>query len=207
MVVSMAHQVEDGFHGTPKRGLPPPINSEVFFKIYWSQQVGKTFCMDFKLDMYKHLVLRHIRHFWRICEVINVRILCHLAVLGYRNVIKCVINSWFSHKICVSIGFTTLLNSMCNRLFVVELWRRTRPIWNDGLLVQHVLLLRSLWNFTSRYVLWREVNSPNFEMTSPILTELWRHKLSDMTSKFDDVISPSKMSALLWNFVDLLTLL
>ena len=36
---------------------------------------------------------------------------------------------------------------------------------------------------------------------------LWRHKLLDMTSKFNDVISLSKMSALLWNFIDLLTLL
>ena len=45
----------------------------------------------------------------------------------------------------------------------------------------------------------------SFKVTSSVLTELWRQKLCDMTSKFDDVISPSKMSALLWNFVYFLT--
>ena len=43
-------------------------------------------------------------------------------------------------------------------------------------------------------------------MASSLLTELWRLKLSDMTSEFDDVISPSKISALLWNFVDFFNL-
>ena len=37
--------------------------------------------------------------------------------------------------------------------------------------------------------------------------ELWRHKLSDMTLKFDDFISPLYMSELLWNSVKLFTLL
>ena len=31
-VVSMAHQVEGGFRGIPKGGVPPPINPEVFFR-------------------------------------------------------------------------------------------------------------------------------------------------------------------------------
>ena len=135
------------------------------------------------------------------------RIYTSFCFFGYVKCNKVCRNFQISHEICVLIGFTTLLSLICNRIFVVELWCRTRPIWNDGLLVQHVLLLRSSWNFTSRYALWREVNSPSFEITSSKLTELWRHKFSDMTSKFDDVISPSKMSALFWNFVDFLTLL
>ena len=60
------------------------------------------------------------------------------------------------------------------------------------------LLLRSSWNFTNRYALWREVNWLSFKTTSSLLTELWRHKMSDIMSKIDDVISPLKMSALLW---------
>ena len=30
-VVSVANQVKGGFRGTPKGGVPPPINLEVFF--------------------------------------------------------------------------------------------------------------------------------------------------------------------------------
>ena len=118
-------------------------------------------------------------------------------------------SSWFSHDICILIGSTTLKSLMFNRLFDVELWRHNRRksticstmhIQDDLLFVWHVLLLRSSWNFTSRYV-------PSFEMTSSLLTKLWRQRLSDMTSKFDEVISPSKLSTLFWNFLDFLTLL
>ena len=89
------------------------------------------------------------------------------------------INSWFSYRICILIGSTTLSSLMCNRLCVVELWRHnghvifsTRPIQSDGLLIQHVLLLRSSLNFTSRYALEKEVNWQSLKMTSSLLTEL-----------------------------------
>ena len=37
-------------------------------------------------------------------------------------------------------------------------------------------------------------------MISSLLTELWRLKLSNITSKFDDVISPTKVLQLIWNY-------
>ena len=88
---------------------------------------------------------------------------------------------------------------MCNRLCVVELWRysrqksaisSTRPIWRTS--SSTCSLLRSSWNFTSKYALWREVNWQSFKITSSLCTELWRLKLSEMASKFDEITSPSK---------------
>ena len=71
-------------------------------------------------------VLRHIRHFWRIYDVINVGFFRHFAVFCYRKCHKVCRNSWFSHRICISIGSTTLPSLKCNRLCVAELWRHIR---------------------------------------------------------------------------------
>ena len=71
-------------------------------------------------------VLRHIRHIWRIYDVINVRFFRHFAVFCYRKCHKVCRNSWFSHRICVLIGSTTLPSLKCNRLCVAELWRHIR---------------------------------------------------------------------------------
>ena len=38
-----------------------------------------------------------------------------------------------------------------------------------------------------------------------LMTDIWRHKLSNMASKFDEAISNSKVSEWLWNCVDFLT--
>ena len=66
-------------------------------------------------------VLRHIRHFWRIYDVINVGFFRHFAVFCYRKCHKVCRNSRFSHRICNLIGFSTLPSLMCNWLCVVEL--------------------------------------------------------------------------------------
>ena len=71
-------------------------------------------------------VLRHIRHFWRIYDVINVGFFRHFAVFCYRKCHKVCRNSSFSHRICVLIGSTTLPSLKCNRLCVAELWRHIR---------------------------------------------------------------------------------
>ena len=40
----------------------------------------------------------------------------------------------------------------------------------------------------------------SLERKSSLLMKLWRHQLSNMTSKFDDVISPTKVLQLIWNY-------
>ena len=112
-------------------GCTPPINLEVFFThilatatrlntLYgletWYAQSPRRFLITKK-------VLRHIRHFWRIYDVINVGFFRHFAVFGYSKCHKDCRNSWFSHRICILIGSTTLPSLMRYRLFVVELWR------------------------------------------------------------------------------------
>ena len=173
----------------PKGGCTPPINLEVFFSdiLATATRLNTLYGLETwyvqspRRVLITKKVLRHIRHFWRIYDVINVGFFRHFAVFGYSKCHKVCRNSWFSHRICILIGSTTLPSLMCNRLCVVELWRHngrksaifsTRPIHSDGLLIQHVLLLRSSWNFTSRYALERAVNWQSLKMTSSILTEL-----------------------------------
>ena len=67
-------------------------------------------------------VLKHF-YLWRIYDVINVRFFRHFAVFGYSKCHKDCRNSWFSHRICILIGSTTLPSLMRYRHFVVELWR------------------------------------------------------------------------------------
>ena len=79
---------------TPQRCCSPPRNPEVFFQTYWPRQVTK--CVWFN-TLYGHetlyvqpsrhveisqKVLRHIRHFWRINDVINVKFLRHFQGLS-----------------------------------------------------------------------------------------------------------------------------
>ena len=45
--------------------------------------------------------LRHIRHFWRIYDVINVGFWRHSGAFGYRKCHRICRNSWFLHGICV----------------------------------------------------------------------------------------------------------
>ena len=127
-------RVEGGFRDTPKRECTPPINLEVFFSdilatatrlntLYgletWYVQLPRRVLITKK-------VLRHIQHFWRIHDVINVGFLRHFAVFGYSKCHKVSRNSQFSHRIWILIGFTTLSSLKCNRLCVTELWRHIR---------------------------------------------------------------------------------
>ena len=56
-------------------------------------------------------VLRHIQHFWRIYDIINVGSFCHFAVFGYSKCHEVCRNSWLSH----------LQSLMCKRHCVLEL--------------------------------------------------------------------------------------
>ena len=110
--------VEGGFLGTPKGGVHPPINLEVFFTDIFATAR-------------------------RIYDVIYVGFFRHFSVFGYSKCDKACRNSWFSQRICVLIGSTTLPSIKCNRLCIVKLWRHnhrkstissTRPTENDGLI-------------------------------------------------------------------------
>ena len=112
----------------------PPINLEVFFThiLATATRLNTLYGLEtLHAQLSRHVgitqkVLRHIRHFWRIYDVINVGFFRHFAVFCYRKCHKVCRNSWFSHRICVSIGSTTLPSLKCNRLFVAELWRHIR---------------------------------------------------------------------------------
>ena len=103
----------------PKGGLYTPINLEVsFWDILATASRLNTFYGLETVQSSRHFgitkkVLRHIRHFWRIYDVINVRFFRHFAVFGYSKCHKVCRNSWFSHRICILIGSTTLPSLMC----------------------------------------------------------------------------------------------
>jgi len=126
--------VKGGFRGTPKGGVHPPINLEVFFThiLATATRLNTSYGLEtLHAQLSRHVgitqkVLRHIRHFWRIYDVINVGFFRHFAVFCYRKCHKVCRNSWFSHRICVLIGSTTLPSLKCNRLCVAELWRHIR---------------------------------------------------------------------------------
>ena len=142
--------MEGGFRGTPKGGVyTPPINLEVFFThiLATATRLNTSYGLEtLHAQLSRHVgitqkVLRHIRHFWRIYDVINVGFFRHFAVFCYRKCHKVCRNSSFSHRICVLIGSTTLPSLKCNRLCVAELWRHirrksaissTRPVWIGG---------------------------------------------------------------------------
>ena len=146
-MVSVAHQ----------RGVyTPPINLEVFFthilatatRLNTSYGLETLHSQSSRPDGITQKVLRHIRHFWRIYDVINVRFFRHFAVFGYSKchkessfisirIFPCKSrlalttstlsrDSWFSHRLCVMIGSTNLSSLMYNRLCVVKLWRHNR---------------------------------------------------------------------------------
>ena len=119
----------------PQRGdVHPPINLEVFFThiLATASRLNTSYGFEtLHAQSSRHVgitqkVLRHIRHFWRIYDVINVGFFRHFAVFCYRKCHKVCRNSWFSHRICVLIGSTTLPSLKCNRLCVAELWRHIR---------------------------------------------------------------------------------
>ena len=119
----------------PKGGVyTPPINLEVFFThiLATATRLNTSYGLEtLHAQSSRHVgitqkVLRHIRHFWRIYDVINVGFFRHFAVFCYRKCHKVCRNSWFSHRICVLIGSTTLPSLKCNRLCVAELWRHIR---------------------------------------------------------------------------------
>ena len=119
----------------PQRGgVHPPINLEVFFThiLATATRLNTSYGLEtLHAQLSRHVgitqkVLRHIRHFWRIYDVINVGFFRHFAVFCYRKCHKVCRNSWFSHRICVLIGSTTLPSLKCNRLCVAELWRHIR---------------------------------------------------------------------------------
>jgi len=115
-------------------GVHPPINLEVFFThiLATATRLNTSYGLEtLHAQSSRHVgitqkVLRHIRHFWRIYDVINVGFFRHFAVFCYRKCHKVCRNSWFSHRICVLIGSTTLPSLKCNRLCVAELWRHIR---------------------------------------------------------------------------------
>jgi len=67
-------------------------------------------------------VLRRIRYFWRIYDVINVGFFRHFAVFGYSECHKVYRNSRFSHRVCILIRSTTLPSLKRIQHFVVSLW-------------------------------------------------------------------------------------
>ena len=112
--------MEGGFRGTPKGGVyTPPINLEVFFThiLATATRLNTSYGLEtLHAQLSRHVgitqkVLRHIRHFWRIYDVINVGFFRHFAVFCYRKCHKVCRNSSFSHRICVLIGSTTLPSS------------------------------------------------------------------------------------------------
>ena len=115
-------------------GVHPPINLEVFFThiLATATRLNTSYGLEtLHAQLSRHVgitqkVLRHIRHFWRIYDVINVGFFRHFAVFCYRKCHKVCRNSSFSHRICVLIGSTTLPSLKCNRLCVAELWRHIR---------------------------------------------------------------------------------
>ena len=117
-----------------KGGCTPPINLEVFFThiLATATRLNTSYGLEtLHAQLSRHFnitqkVLRHIRHFWRIYDVINVGFFRHFAVFCYRKCHKVCRNSWFSHRICVLIGSTTLPSLKCNRLCVAELWCHIR---------------------------------------------------------------------------------
>ena len=117
-----------GFRGTPKGGgVHPPINLEVFFThiLATTSRLNTSYRLEtLHAQTSRHVgitqkVLRHIRHFWRIYDVINVGFFRHFAVFCYRKCHQVCRNSWFSHRICILIGFTTLPSLIHKRLNVV----------------------------------------------------------------------------------------
>ena len=114
--------------------VEPSINLEVFFSdiLATASRLNTYYGLEtLHAQSSRHVgitqkVLRHIRHFWRIYDVINVGFFRHFAVFCYRKCHKVCRNSWFSHRICVLIGSTTLPSLKCNWLCVAELWRHIR---------------------------------------------------------------------------------
>ena len=109
----------------------PPINIEVFFsdilatatRLNTLYGLETWFVQSPRRVLITKKVLRHIRHFWRIHDVINVGFFRHFAVFGYSKCHKDCRNSWFSRRMCVLIGSTTLSSLMSDRLCAVELQR------------------------------------------------------------------------------------
>ena len=118
----------------PKGGCTPPHKSRGVFthilatatRLNTSYGLETLHAQSSRHDGITQKVLRHIRHFWRIYDVINVGFFRHFAVFCYRKCHKVCRNSSFSHRICVLIGSTTLPSLKCNRLCVAELWRHIR---------------------------------------------------------------------------------
>ena len=122
-------------------------------------------------------LLRHIRHWWRIYDAINVRFLRRIAIFCYNKYHKICRHSWFSHRIDAFTGPTTLSNLMYNRLRVVELWRYNRR--------------KSAVSRCWAYLEWRTFSSTC--STSPIIMKFYQHvrsiKKSILTKLQDKVIS------------------
>ena len=120
--------VEGGFSGIPKEGgvIPPHKSWDVFLDMASTASRLNTLCglETWYAQLSKHvkiiqIVTRHIQHFWLISDVINVGFLRHFAVFDYS---KCLIvsrNSWFSYRICVLIGSTSLPSLICKRYCII----------------------------------------------------------------------------------------
>ena len=129
--------MEGGFRGTPKGGVyTPPINLEVFFThiLATATRLNTSYGLEtLHAQLSRHVgitqkVLRHIRHFWRIYDVINVGFFRHFAVFCYRKCHKVRRNSWFSHRICSLIGCNDLqrLKSLQHSVVVLLLYNRSK---------------------------------------------------------------------------------
>ena len=121
----------------PKGGVyTPPINLEVFFThiLATATRLNTSYGLEtLHAQLSRHVgitqkVLRHIRHFWRIYDVINVGFFRHFAVFCYRKCHKVCRNSWFSHRICVLIGSTSHRNW---EVEMQSLWRSFAVDWKS----------------------------------------------------------------------------
>ena len=103
-------------------------------RCHWVVRKGRChrwiFCMDLKLAMYHYRgTFESWKKSWGISDIddaINVRFLRLIAIFCYSKCHKVCRNSWFSHRICILIGSTTLTSLMCKRLCVVKLWRHNQ---------------------------------------------------------------------------------
>ena len=115
------------------------------------------------------------------------------AVFGHEKSLKFRRNSRFAPRLCNMKKCINLQPMKCNRLGVVELLRhncrKSAVLCLKWLTFSRACFfsLQSSWRFI------RKLDLLSLEKPASLLMDLLRHKLSKIASKFDDLISPSKM--------------
>ena len=128
--------MKGGFHGTLKgKGVYTPHKSRDVFSDILATASGLITSYGLETlhaQLSRHVgitqtVLRDIRRFWRIYDVINVGLFRLFAVFGCRKCHKVCRNYRFSLIcICTLIRSTTMPSLMCKWLCVVQLWHHSR---------------------------------------------------------------------------------